>query len=99
MVKDKEFQAALHEFKKTQVLQEISNTFSQTVERCQVPVAAEVAPEMQLIRTAVALGLYVKRKAPELGGLMAQAMAGFLNTPRFGDFLAQQGGWRAVAGI
>lgn len=61
-----------------------------------MPVSAEVAPEMQLIRTAVALGLYVMKKAPELRGMMEQATASFLDTPPLCDFVDRQGGWVSV---
>lgn len=54
--------------------------------------AAEVAPELQLIKASVAFGLYVKKSAPELKAVVQRALAGFLNR-RVGSWVAQHGGW------
>lgn len=67
---------------------------------CQSPVAtrAEVASEMQLLKASVALGLYVKKKSPDLRSKVERAMAVFLNT-RVVGWVRDQGGWEQVASV
>ncbi|KAJ8395411.1 hypothetical protein AAFF_G00033960 [Aldrovandia affinis] len=57
---------------------------------------AEMAPEKQLLKASVMLGLYVKRNCPDLTGIVQNAMANFLNT-RLGSWVSEHGGWDAVA--
>ncbi|KAJ8259634.1 hypothetical protein GJAV_G00171690 [Gymnothorax javanicus] len=56
----------------------------------------EVAPEKQLLRASITLGLYVKRKCPDLVGAVQSAMTDFLNA-RLGTWVSEQGGWDEVA--
>ncbi|KAJ3603306.1 hypothetical protein NHX12_031048 [Muraenolepis orangiensis] len=96
LVEDTEFQKALLEFKKAQHEQKAMDAaFSQAVDRVCPPLSAEVTPEMQLIKAAVSLGLYINSQAPKLNREIQRAMNSFLNL-RVGQFVAQQGGWDAV---
>ncbi|XP_035245173.1 bcl-2-like protein 15 [Anguilla anguilla] len=56
----------------------------------------EVTQEKQLLKASVMLGLYVKKKCPDLRGAVQDAMANFLTT-RLGSWVSQQGGWDEVA--
>ncbi|KAJ8360503.1 hypothetical protein SKAU_G00170280 [Synaphobranchus kaupii] len=58
--------------------------------------AAEVAPEKQLLKASVMVGLYLKRKCPDLTSVIQNAMAVFLNA-RLGSWVTQQGGWDEAA--
>ncbi|KAM4613800.1 uncharacterized protein ACJ7VT_011825 [Polymixia lowei] len=96
--KDKEFQAAVSELRAA-AEQDMISAFSKGVETlCNIEVSQQpaMAPEMQLIQASIALGLYVKNKAPELKNRVQRAMITFLNT-RVVDWVNQQGGWDIVA--
>ncbi|KAG7477768.1 hypothetical protein MATL_G00073130 [Megalops atlanticus] len=73
--------------------------FSRSVDSlCQswVVERAEVAPEKQILKASIMLGLYVKKHCPDLTGIVQGAMGDFLNT-RLASWVAQQGGWDEVA--
>ncbi|XP_071381731.1 bcl-2-like protein 15, partial [Centroberyx affinis] len=98
MMNDDKFKAALGKLQQAaaeEATEAMEAAFSQSVEAlCRAPVSqkGEVVAEMQLIKASVALGLYVKKKAPELKHSVRGAMNAFLNN-RIGDWVAQQGGW------
>eukprot|EP00064_Thunnus_orientalis_P005540 superscaffoldBa00000546_g5554 len=60
----------------------------------QVSQRAEVAPEMQLIVAAVALGRFITKSSPELKNKVQSAVGVILS--RSGGWVAQQGGWDKV---
>ncbi|KAG7495408.1 bcl-2 15 [Solea senegalensis] len=96
---DLAFKAALDELKQAVAQEAAEAAFSHGVEvLCQTQVSqkAEVAPEMQLIRASVALGLYIKKSSPDLKNQVCSAMTAFLNR-RVGTWVAQQGGWHNVS--
>uniref|UniRef100_A0A8C7Y117 Bcl-2-like protein 15 n=1 Tax=Oryzias sinensis TaxID=183150 RepID=A0A8C7Y117_9TELE len=77
------------------VLQTLEAAFSHSVEAlCETysATAAEVAPEIQLIKTSVALGVYVAKTAPELKSKVQNALSSFLSN-RVSGWVTQQGGW------
>uniref|UniRef100_A0A3B3R7K6 BCL2 like 15 n=1 Tax=Paramormyrops kingsleyae TaxID=1676925 RepID=A0A3B3R7K6_9TELE len=51
-----------------------------------------VAVEPQLLKAAITLGLYVKKKSPDLSAVVQGAMATFINT-NLANWVFQQGGW------
>ena len=65
---------------------------------CQSWVAqrSEVAPEMNMLKASVALGLYVKKNCPDMVPFVHSAMTNFLNT-RLGNWVTSQGGWVSEA--
>ncbi|KAI3370266.1 hypothetical protein L3Q82_025045 [Scortum barcoo] len=92
---DVSFRAVVTNLKTAAVQEAVDAAFSQGVEalcQSQVSQRAEVAPEMQLIKASVALGLYIKKLSPELKSKVQSAMASFLNR-RVGSWVTQQGGW------
>lgn len=94
-------QAALSDLRTAAAQEAIEAAFSKGVEAlCQAQVSqSDVAPEMQLIRASVALGLFVKKSAPELRNKVQGAMMAFLNTRRVSTFVTQQGGWDTVSSV
>ncbi|KAK0139837.1 hypothetical protein N1851_023247 [Merluccius polli] len=96
--KDKEFQEAVRQLKQVQQEQAVINAVFReaVVSVCQPPTVPEVAMEIQMIKVAVALCLYVKRQAPNLCNCIQEATAHFLDR-QVGHFVAQQGGWDVVA--
>ncbi|CAL8340153.1 unnamed protein product [Lota lota] len=96
---DKEFPPALLKFKHAHQKKDTNAAFSHAVDSvCQHPIVVEVVPEMRLINAAVALCLYLKSQAPELTTDIQQATTSFLDA-RVGSFVAEQGGWGAVARV
>ncbi|RVE72466.1 hypothetical protein OJAV_G00040280 [Oryzias javanicus] len=92
------FVDVLTDLKKAAAKEAVEAVFSRSVEvLCEThgAMAAEVAPEIQLIKASVALGVYVAKKAPELKSKVQSALSSFLNT-RVGGWIAQQGGWDKV---
>ncbi|XP_076003461.1 bcl-2-like protein 15 [Genypterus blacodes] len=69
-----------------------------TLCKAQAAQTAEVAPELQMIRASVALGLYMKKQWPELRTKVQGAMTAFLNR-RVSCWVAEQGGWDRVARV
>ncbi|XP_024239904.1 uncharacterized protein LOC112221795 isoform X1 [Oncorhynchus tshawytscha] len=69
--------------------------FARTVDSLCAAQRAEVAPEMQLLRASVALGLYVKKTCPDLRATIQSCMTAFINT-RLAGWITQQGGWDQV---
>ncbi|KAL0978812.1 hypothetical protein UPYG_G00176050 [Umbra pygmaea] len=57
---------------------------------------AEVAPEFQLLRASMALGMYVKKTCPEMKTAIQSAMTNFINS-RLTHWITQQGGWKEVS--
>uniref|UniRef100_A0AAY4DBF4 Bcl-2-like protein 15 n=1 Tax=Denticeps clupeoides TaxID=299321 RepID=A0AAY4DBF4_9TELE len=53
---------------------------------------AEVAPERDLLRASVALGLYVKKNCPDMVQNVQRLLTSFLNA-RLADWISAQGGW------
>ncbi|XP_041084078.1 uncharacterized protein LOC121299914 isoform X2 [Polyodon spathula] len=77
---------------------QLAAMFSQTVDHLSKNWASQggdVRQEMCALKAATALGLYARKKCPELSSIRS-AMAQFVNT-RLGDWIAQQGGWGQVA--
>lgn len=69
--------------------------FSQTVDTLSknwVSQGGDVRQEMCALKAATALGLYARRKCPELTASVRNAMAQFLNS-RLAGWITQQGGW------
>ncbi|XP_029948708.1 apoptosis facilitator Bcl-2-like protein 14 [Salarias fasciatus] len=100
LAEDPRFNAALTDLKKAAAQEAMEEAFSQSVEvlcQKQLSSSAEVAPEVQLIKASVAVGLYIKNSAPELKNKVKSVMASFINR-RVGPWIAQQGGWEKVAG-
>ncbi|KAF6720794.1 Bcl-2-like protein 15 [Oryzias melastigma] len=88
----------LTDLKKAAAKEAVEAAFSHGVEAlCEThsAKAPEVAPEIQLIKASVALGVYVAKKAPELKSKVHGALTSFLTT-RVGGWVAQQGGWDKV---
>ncbi|KAK6318778.1 hypothetical protein J4Q44_G00099890 [Coregonus suidteri] len=69
--------------------------FARSVDSLCAAQSAEVAPEMQLLRASMALGLYVKKTCPDLRATIQSCMAAFINT-RLAGWITQQGGWDQV---
>lgn len=66
--------------------------FARSVDSLCAAQRAEVAPEMQLLRASMALGLYIKKTCPDLRPTIQSCMAAFINT-RLAGWINQQGGW------
>lgn len=74
---------------------QMQTAFKSSVEHlCESWVAQSggVAVEPQLLKAAVMLGLYVKKKSPDLSAVVQGAMATFINT-NLANWVFQQGGW------
>eukprot|EP00063_Salmo_salar_P014548 XP_013989383.1 PREDICTED: uncharacterized protein LOC106566081 [Salmo salar] len=69
--------------------------FARSVDSLCAAQRAEVAPEMQLLRASMALGLYIKKTCPDLRPTIQSCMAAFINT-RLAGWINQQGGWDQV---
>nr|XP_046168088.1 bcl-2-like protein 2 [Oncorhynchus gorbuscha] len=69
--------------------------FARTVDSLCAAQRAEVAPEMQLLKASMALGLYVKKTCPDLRATIQSCMTAFINT-RLAGWITQQGGWDQV---
>ncbi|XP_055774015.1 bcl-2-like protein 2 isoform X2 [Salvelinus fontinalis] len=69
--------------------------FARSVDSLCAAQGAEVAPEMQLLRASMALGLYVKKTCPDLRATIQSCMTAFINT-RLAGWINQQGGWDQV---
>ncbi|KAM7422249.1 hypothetical protein PAMA_010359 [Pampus argenteus] len=98
---DAKFNAALTELKKAAAQDAVDAAFSNGVQAlCQTQVSqgAEVAPEMQLIKAAVAFGLHVKKSCPELKNKVHRALPAFINK-RAGPWIVKQGGWDKVTDV
>ncbi|KAF7653792.1 hypothetical protein LDENG_00078490 [Lucifuga dentata] len=96
---DIRFKAVLSDLQRAAAEEAMEAAFSKGVNAiCQTHVAQkpDVASEMNLIRASVALGLYLKKKSPELKNKVQRAMTTFLNS-HVSSWVAQQGGWDKVA--
>ncbi|XP_031682969.1 uncharacterized protein LOC116374427 [Oncorhynchus kisutch] len=77
------------------VADKVVEEFARTVDSLCAAQRAEVAPEMQLLRASMALGLYVKKTCPDLRATIQSCMTAFINT-RLAGWITQQGGWDQV---
>ncbi|KAK1152308.1 hypothetical protein AOXY_G31550 [Acipenser oxyrinchus oxyrinchus] len=78
---------------------QLAAMFSQTVDTLSknwVSQGGDVRQEMCALKAATALGLYARKKCPELTASVRNAMAQFLNT-RLAGWIVHQGGWGQVA--
>ncbi|XP_078803853.1 uncharacterized protein LOC144992217 [Oryzias latipes] len=92
------FRAVFSEMQEAAAKETLEAAFSHSVEvlcGTHSATAAEVAPELQLIKASVAFGVYVAKRAPELKSKVQTALSSFL-TNRVGGWVAQQGGWGKV---
>ncbi|KAJ7998897.1 hypothetical protein DPEC_G00209740 [Dallia pectoralis] len=58
----------------------------------------EVAPEFQLLKASMALGLYVRKTCPDLKDSIQITMAAFIKS-RLAGWISRQGGWVGTKGI
>lgn len=82
-------------------LQAIDAAFSYTVKAvCQsgVPHSPEVSPELQLLKTSMALGTLVAKSCPDLRSQISDTMTAFI-TRNLGGWITQQGGWVGLSFI
>lgn len=76
-------------------LQAIEAAFSHTVKTvCQsgLPHCPEISPELQMLKTSLALGSLVAKSCPDLRNLIFPTMTVFI-TRNLGGWITQQGGW------
>ncbi|TNM88467.1 hypothetical protein fugu_004721 [Takifugu bimaculatus] len=93
------FRAAVNEFKKEAAHGAIEAAFSHTVQAvCQsgVPHSPDVSPELQLLKTSVALGRLVAKSCPDLRAQVVDTMNAFI-TRNLGGWITQQGGWERIS--
>ncbi|XP_072558418.1 bcl-2-like protein 15 [Paramormyrops kingsleyae] len=90
-------QPLMNELQKAAV-DKMQTAFKSSVEHlCEswVTQSGGVAVEPQLLKAAITLGLYVKKKSPDLSAVVQGAMATFINT-NLANWVFQQGGWAQV---
>ncbi|KAM4740174.1 bcl-2-like protein 15 [Anableps anableps] len=95
---DIKFKTALKDLAQEATNKTLESVFSRGVETlCEsyASKGSEVAPELQLIKASVTLGLYMKKISPDLKDKVKDAMTVFLNN-RVSAWVAQQGGWDKV---
>ncbi|CAL1608417.1 unnamed protein product [Knipowitschia caucasica] len=96
---DANFQAKLRELKVAVAQEALEKTLHSGVDtlvQSHVGQKAEVAPELQLIKATMALGLYLKQTCPGLRQQLQTTIGTFLNQ-RVGPWIQEQGGWERVA--
>lgn len=94
---DIQCKAVLNDLKQAVAQEAVEAVFTNGVKKlCQSQVSqrAEVAPEMQLIVAAVALGRFITKSSPELKNKVQSAVGVILS--KSGGWVAQQGGWDKV---
>ncbi|KAJ0023637.1 hypothetical protein NQD34_003536 [Periophthalmus magnuspinnatus] len=76
------FQAQLSKLKQTAAQEALDAALTQgidTLVQSQVGQRTEVAPELQLIKAAVAFGLYLKKTCPNLSSQLQPSIGNFIN--------------------